>query len=152
MASLSAHHLSTEEGKPALVAAARRALLPAGGEEEKGASGGAPTSLSPGSSRSSLLIIADVFLNEDGDGGGDTVDAWRRRSCAVIRERWPLRVAGGALSAEEAHRIASHVGTCDVPAKVSEYVAFAEAAGFRRCAKVADVEEELGIKVIVLEI
>ena len=35
---------------------------------------------------------------------------------------------------------------------VDEAAAFAEAAGFRRCAKVADVEEELGIKVIVLEI
>lgn len=145
VASLSVHHLSTEQGKPALVAAARRALLllAGGGEEASGEE--ASTS---SSSSGSLLIIADVFLNDEGE---DTVEAWRRRSCAVIRERWPARVAGGKLSAEEADRIASHVGTCDIPTTVCKYASFAAEAGFKRCVKVADVEEELGIKVIVME-
>lgn len=152
VASLSAHHLSTERGKPALVAAARRALFapaPTGGGV--GASkGGAEASPSPSSS-SSLLIIADIFLNDDEPGKVDTVDAWRQRSCAVIREQWPLRVPGGRLSAEEAVRISSHVGTCDIPTTVSSYAAFAEKAGFKKCEKVVDVEEELGIRVIVME-
>ena len=156
LASLSAHHLSTEEGKPALVAAARRALSlppptprpPAGGGEGEGKEEGSPSSSSPPPSGSSLLIIADVFLNDDGD---DSVDAWRRRSCAVIREQWPLRVPGGALSREEADRIAGHVGTCDIPTTVSKYASFAQSAGFRSCEKVADVEEELGIRVVVME-
>lgn len=106
---------------------------------------GASTASSP----SSLLIIADVFLNDEPEN--DTVDAWRQRSCAVIREQWPLRVPGGRLSTEEAVRIASHVGTCDIPTTVSSYAAFAREAGFRKCEKVADVEEELGIRVIAME-
>ena len=166
LASLSAHHLSTEEGKPALVAAARRALLPpppaqpAAGEQQEGKVSEASTSPpppSPSSPSGSLLIIADVFLNDDDDkedgevGAPDSVDAWRRRSCAVIREQWPLRVPGDGLSREEADRIASHVGACDIPTTVSKYAALARDAGFRSCVKVADVEEELGIRVIVME-
>ena len=141
VASLSAHHLSTEKGKPALVSAARRALFGKSEEEEKEASSNSD------SSSSSLLIIADVFLNDN----DDSVDAWRRRSCAIIREQWPLRVPGGKLSSEEADRIASHVGTCDIPARVSDYSAFAKDAGFRKCEKAAEIEEELGIRVIVME-
>lgn len=107
--------------------------------------------ISPSSSSSagSLLVIADVFLNDDDES--DSVDAWRRRSCAIIREQWPLRVPGEKLSSEEAGRIASHVGSCDIPATVSQYASFARDAGFRSCEKVADVEEELGIRVIVME-
>ena len=145
VASLSAHHLPTETGKPALVAAAKRALL-AEKEEEK-EQGEASTS-SP--SAPSLLIIADVFLNDDDDDSEDTVDAWRQRSCAVIRDQWPSRVPGGKLSGEEAGRIAGHVGTCDIPTTVANYSLFAQKAGFRRCEKVAEVEPELGIKVVVI--
>lgn len=108
LSTLALHHLDSA-GKTAWVGAAAALLAPGG-----------------------VLVIGDVFL----DGAGDSVPAWRSRSCARIKDEWP---AASGLPPAECEGLASHVGACDVPETLAFYERAAAAAGLE-CALVAETD------------